>query len=238
MSIVLVIDDDSSIRSLVKAYLDGTNYQVLEAKDAFEAEDIIYRYRVALILVDINMPFQNGFDFVQKLKRSSRNKLISTVFMTARSDKRDVERAAGLQVDGYIVKPFKGHDLIKKVDDLFSTKKASGPSYRPIDLKALNYSGQVLQPINFEVENISEIGLTIRSHQDLTLQMLSENTELTIKSVLWSEIGIAPPPVYISSCSPTPVANRWTVFLIFKSLEFETLEVIRAWIERTHLERQ
>ncbi|MEN0059893.1 MAG: response regulator, partial [Bdellovibrio sp.] len=167
MGVVLVVDDDPAIPRLVKAFMYGTKYQVLSAKDAFEADEILNKYRVSLLLVDINMPYKNGFDFVQQLKRNLRGRLIPTVFMTARSDRRDIERAASLKVDGYIIKPFTRTDLVKKVDELFKKGQVPPSSYEAVNVQSMKLTGELYMPFQFEMESVSELGVTILCNQKM-----------------------------------------------------------------------
>lgn len=237
MSIILVVDDDPTVCKLVKAYLDSTKYQVLESKDAYEAEDIIYKYHVSLVLIDINMPFKNGFSFAEQLKRSSRSKNLSFVFMTARSEKRDIERAATLNASGYIIKPFTQNDLNKKIDDIFEKGKLTSNTYNPINLADANLSGTLYYPIEFRVETLSELGITVLCNQSLVEQPTLVNEFAKSQSKLWSLIGIEAPNMSLNTCEHIPNKEFWRANFLFKNIDYESLTAIKNWIERTQFER-
>ena len=101
---VLVVDDESRMRKLVKDFLTREGYTVLEAGDGMEAMDIFYADKdIALIILDVMMPKMDGWQVCREIRESSK---VPIIMLTARSEERDELQGFELGVDEYISKPF------------------------------------------------------------------------------------------------------------------------------------
>lgn len=110
---ILVVDDESRMRKLVKDFLVRENYEVLEAADGEEALDIFYREKdIALIILDVMMPKRNGFEVCREIRENSK---VPIIMLTAKGDESDELNGFELGVDEYISKPFSPKILVARV---------------------------------------------------------------------------------------------------------------------------
>ena len=98
-SVVMVVDDESRMRKLVKDFLTKSGYEVLEAGNGAEALDIFYmNSQVDLIILDVMMPVMDGWETVREIRKSSK---VPIIMLTARSEERDELQGFSLGVDEY-----------------------------------------------------------------------------------------------------------------------------------------
>ncbi len=117
--IILIVDDSSSMRTVVRIALEREAYQVIEAGDGREALLLLERTpKVHLIVSDVNMPNMNGFEFVTQIKLHARHKFAPVIMLTTEVDdaKKQQGRTAGAKA--WIVKPFKPPQLLDAVSKL------------------------------------------------------------------------------------------------------------------------
>ena len=111
---ILVVDDESRMRKLVKDFLVRKDFQVFEAADGEEALDIFYQNKdIALIILDVMMPKINGWEVCKEIRKTSR---IPIIMLTAKSDESDELMGFELGVDEYISKPFSPKILVARVE--------------------------------------------------------------------------------------------------------------------------
>ncbi len=111
---ILVVDDESRMRKLVKDFLVKKDFEVLEAGDGEEAMDVFYANKdVSLIILDVMMPKMDGWEVCREIRKNSR---VPIVMLTAKSDERDELLGFELGVDEYISKPFSPKILTARVD--------------------------------------------------------------------------------------------------------------------------
>lgn len=111
---LLVVDDESRMRKLVRDFLERKNFQVLEAENGLEAMEIFYEEKdIALIILDVMMPKMDGWQVCREVRQSSK---VPIIMLTARSDERDELQGFELGVDEYISKPFSPKILVARVE--------------------------------------------------------------------------------------------------------------------------
>ena len=111
---ILVVDDESRMRKLVRDFLEKKNFQVLEAGDGEEAMDIFYEEKdIALILLDVMMPKMDGWEVCREIRKNSK---VPIIMLTARGDERDELLGFDLGVDEYSSKPFSPKILVARVE--------------------------------------------------------------------------------------------------------------------------
>lgn len=111
---ILVVDDESRMRKLVRDFLTREGYTVLEAGDGMEAMDIFYEDKdIALVILDVMMPKMDGWQVCREIRESSK---VPIIMLTARSEERDELQGFDLGVDEYISKPFSPKILVARVN--------------------------------------------------------------------------------------------------------------------------
>ena len=121
---ILVVDDESRMRKLVKDFLEREGFEVLEAGDGMEAMEIFYEEKeIALIILDVMMPKMDGWQVCREVRQSSK---VPIIMLTARSEERDELQGFDLGVDEYISKPFSPKILVARVEAILRRTQGSG----------------------------------------------------------------------------------------------------------------
>ncbi|MBP3339356.1 MAG: response regulator transcription factor [Lachnospiraceae bacterium] len=111
---ILVVDDESRMRKLVKDFLVKKDYVVIEAADGEEALDIFYEQNdINMILLDVMMPKLDGWQVCREIRKESK---VPIIMLTAKSEEQDELLGFELGVDEYITKPFNPKILVARVD--------------------------------------------------------------------------------------------------------------------------
>lgn len=111
---ILVVDDESRMRKLVRDFLVKQGYQVLEAGDGSEALDLFFDNQdIALMILDVMMPKTDGWQVCREVRAYSK---VPIIMLTARSDEKDELLGFELGVDEYIAKPFSPKILVARVE--------------------------------------------------------------------------------------------------------------------------
>lgn len=111
---ILVVDDESRMRKLVRDFLVKKNYEVLEAGDGEEAMDIFFEKKdVALIILDVMMPKMDGWQVCREVRKDSK---VPIIMLTAKADEHDELLGFELGVDEYVSKPFSPKILVARVE--------------------------------------------------------------------------------------------------------------------------
>ena len=121
---LLLVEDDPSIGALVTAYLEQTGYRVAWARSGEEALSSFERVRPRLVILDIGLPGQDGFDVCRELRARSP---VPVLMLTARDE--EVDRVAGLEVgaDDYVTKPFSPRELAARVKAVLRRTEPAPP---------------------------------------------------------------------------------------------------------------
>ena len=123
---ILVVDDESRMRKLVRDFLVRQDYEVLEAGDGEEALDIFYREKdIALLILDVMMPKMNGWEVCREVRENSK---VPIIMLTAKSDESDELMGFDLGVDEYISKPFSPKILVARVEAILRRTNQIGES--------------------------------------------------------------------------------------------------------------
>ena len=121
---ILVVDDESRMRKLVRDFLVKKGYTVLEAGDGAEAIDVFFSQKdIALIILDVMMPKMDGWEVCREIRELSK---VPIIMLTARSDERDELLGFELGVDEYISKPFSPKILVARVEAILRRTNAIG----------------------------------------------------------------------------------------------------------------
>lgn len=111
---ILVVDDESRMRKLVKDFLVKKQYEVLEAGDGEEAIEVFFGNKdISLIILDVMMPKMDGWEVCKEIRKFSK---VPIIMLTAKSEENDELKGFELGVDEYISKPFSPKILVARVD--------------------------------------------------------------------------------------------------------------------------
>ncbi len=125
---VLVVDDDTRLRELLRKYLAGNGFLVSTAADAADARAKLQGLAFDLIVLDIMMPGESGLELTEWLRRDS---AIPILLLTARGEPDD--RIAGLEAgaDDYLAKPFQPRELVLRITSILRRQAAAPPAPPP-----------------------------------------------------------------------------------------------------------
>lgn len=111
---ILVVDDESRMRKLVRDFLVKQNYEVLEAGDGEQALDVFFQEKdISLLILDVMMPKMDGWQVCREIRNYSK---VPIIMLTAKGDERDELQGFDLGVDEYITKPFSPKILVARVE--------------------------------------------------------------------------------------------------------------------------
>ena len=111
---ILVVDDESRMRKLVRDFLVRKDFEVIEAEDGEKAVDVFFQEKeIALILMDVMMPKMDGWQVVRTIREHSK---VPIIMLTAKGEERDELQGFDLGVDEYISKPFSPKILVARVE--------------------------------------------------------------------------------------------------------------------------
>ena len=121
---ILVVDDESRMRKLVRDFLEREGFMVLEAEDGLDAMDKFYENKdIALVILDVMMPKMDGWLVCREIRQSSK---VPIIMLTARSEERDELQGFELGVDEYISKPFSPKILVARVSAILRRVHGTG----------------------------------------------------------------------------------------------------------------
>jgi two-component system chemotaxis response regulator CheY len=119
MQKVLSVDDSGVMRRIIGRTVDVLGYGFLEASNGLEGLDILARHHeeIALIILDVNMPEMDGFEFLERIKANPLYKPIPVMMLTTESERGKIIQAIKAGAVNYICKPFKPEDLTVKITE-------------------------------------------------------------------------------------------------------------------------
>ena len=174
---ILIVDDESRIRKLIKDFIEQEEYSILEAADGEEAVEQFESNmnKVNLVILDVMMPKQDGWSALRQIRQISN---VPVIMLTARSEEQDELFGYELGVDEYVSKPFSPKILIAKI-------KAILQRTSPKEIKKKNYDGI---EIDTEGRNITvdgkQIELSLREYELLKYLLDNENVALSRDKIL------------------------------------------------------
>ena len=121
---ILIVDDEPELVRAVTLRLNSAGYETLSASDGLAATEMALRYQPDLVLLDIGLPYQDGYQVATTLRMAFRTAHIPIVFLTART--WDLDKARQIRPDGYVVKPYQPAELLEMVGRLTASWDHSG----------------------------------------------------------------------------------------------------------------
>ena len=170
-STILVVDDESRIRKLVKDFLMAKQFSVIEAEDGEKALEIFEenKNKISLIILDVMMPKLDGWSVLRKIRQESK---VPVIMLTARGEEQDELFGFELGVDEYISKPFSPKILVARIEAIL--KRVEGDPKELID-----YDGIVIDQEGRTVTvDGKDIELSLREYE--LLKYLLENSNIAL----------------------------------------------------------
>ena len=174
---ILVVDDESRMRKLLKDFLSAKGYQILEAEDGEKAIEVFEenRNKIKLILLDVMMPKLDGWSVLRKIRQESN---LPVIMLTARGEEQDELFGFELGVDEYISKPFSPKILVARVEAII--KRVYGDTKQ-----AKDYDGIVIDKEGRTVTvDGKPIDLSLREYELLKYLLDNENIALSRDKIL------------------------------------------------------
>ncbi len=128
---ILIVDDDDRIRSLLKDYLTENKYIVSTAENADKAKEKLSFLKFDIIILDVMMPGQNGYELTKEIKRNTK---IPVILLTAKGEVENRIKGLELGADDYIGKPFEPKELLLRIKNIIK-------NYNKLDLNRKYFVG-------------------------------------------------------------------------------------------------
>jgi DNA-binding response OmpR family regulator len=112
---ILVADDDSTIRRFIVTLLADRGYEIHEAADGEQAFHAAERVKPDLMLLDLIMPFRDGFDVLHDLKHTPETRRIPVIIMSVKDREEEIVKGLSMGAEDYVVKPFNSLELVARV---------------------------------------------------------------------------------------------------------------------------
>ena len=173
---ILVVDDESRMRKLVRDFLSMNGYDVLEAADGEEALDVFYANKnIDLIILDVMMPKMDGWEVTKEIRRDSD---IPIIMLTAKDTERDELLGFDLGIDEYITKPFSPKILVARVEAILRRSGAD-------ENETLASSGIVIDKSSHTVTvDGKEIELSFKEFELLSYFISNKGIALSRENIL------------------------------------------------------
>lgn len=172
---VLVVDDDSDIRSLVSVLLTAEGYTALSAGDGDEMFSRIAQTRVDLILLDVMLPGRDGFELCRQLRAD--NEMPPVIMLTAKDE--EIDRVVGLELgaDDYIVKPFSGRELLARIKAVLRRAHQSPPRDKHNQFR---FAGWRFNPAQMELYSPDATAIPLSTSETELLLAFVQNPQVPL----------------------------------------------------------
>lgn len=173
---ILVVDDESRMRKLVKDFLVKKDFHVIEAENGEQAVDIFYDNKdIALIILDVMMPKMDGWEVCREIRKYSQ---VPIIMLTAKGDEKDELLGFNLGVDEYIAKPFSPKILVARVEAILRRTNA-------LEEDILEAGGIIVNQSAHEVKIDGKIiELSYKEFELLTYFMTNQGVALSRERIL------------------------------------------------------
>ena len=174
---ILIVDDESRMRKLIKDFLTAKGYQTMEAEDGKKAIEVYEenRNKIKLILLDVMMPKLDGWSVLRKIRQESN---IPVIMLTARSEEQDELFGFELGVDEYISKPFSPKILVARVESILKRVYGDVKQVKDYGGISIDQEGRMVK-----VDG-KPIDLSLREYELLKYLLDNENIALSRDKIL------------------------------------------------------
>ncbi len=166
---ILIVDDDDRIRNLLKDYLNENNYIVSTAEDANQAKERLKYIKFDIIILDVMMPGQNGYELTKEIKRLIK---VPIILLTAKGEVENRIKGLELGADDYLGKPFEPKELLLRIRNII--KKSN-----KIDLRSKHNVGEAEIDLNKMIINLNDKTKKINNSEKKVLIEMLANPGIT-----------------------------------------------------------
>jgi len=186
---ILVLEDDKLFNDTLEDFLEEEGFVVKTALDPYTALEITYEQRFDLYLFDVNLPYENGFDLLKKLREA--NDSTPTIFLTSRDDKASLAQGFGVGADDYMKKPIDLDELLLRIHALLrrqlrSEKVKLGEYTLDCTAKQL-YRFKDLMPLSVKAIELLMLLVEARGEvvttEDITSRLWHTNEEISLGAI-------------------------------------------------------
>lgn len=174
---ILVVDDESRMRKLIKDFLMQKGFNILEAEDGEKALEVYEaeKNKISLILLDVMMPKLDGWSVLRQIRQESK---LPIIMLTARGEEQDELFGFELGVDEYISKPFSPKILVARVEAILKRIKGEEKQVKDYDGITIDSEGRTVQVDGKQIE------LSLREYELLKYLIDNENIALSRDKIL------------------------------------------------------
>ena len=166
---ILIVDDDDRIRGLLKDYLSRKNYIVSTAEDADQAKLKLEIIKFDIIILDVMMPGQDGYDLTKEIKKDSK---VPIILLTAKGEVENRIKGLELGADDYLGKPFEPKELLLRIKNILAKKNK-------VDLKSQYNIGRAQVDLNKMTITLAEKTKKINNSEKKVLMEMLANPGTT-----------------------------------------------------------
>jgi DNA-binding response OmpR family regulator len=179
---ILVVDDEATIREVVRRYLEREGFRVLEAADGFEALDALKEVQPDLIVLDLMLPGIDGLTLTQHLRQ---DRQVPIIMLTAKGEASDRIRGLDLGADDYITKPFSPQEVVSRVRAVLRRSAGSEASRAQTTIE---FEHLVIDPISHEV-SVAGVPVSLTAKEfDLLLYFAQHPQQVFTRAQLLSHV--------------------------------------------------
>ena len=173
---ILVVDDDDRIRELIKQYLKDNNFIVSTALDAENAKLKISQFKFDLIVLDVMMPGQSGFDLTKEIKKKMQ---IPIILLTAKGEVENRIKGLELGADDYLAKPFEPEELYLRIKNLLNFYQNS--SNKQIKV---SFGDFIFDMSSLTLKQKNNIVYLTEAENDLLLKLIYKRSNIVLREEL------------------------------------------------------
>ena len=161
--LIMIIDDEAGMRDLLGDALKLAGFETVTAADAMIAQTLLRTTKPDLLIVDINMPLMDGFEFIERIRGNGDN--TPALMLSARGDRADITKGLTLGADDYVTKPFGLEELVLRIKAILrrsqfsavtATNLSSGPITLDSDTHQVTFNDEIvdLSPTEFRLLHV------------------------------------------------------------------------------------
>lgn len=160
MTKILIVEDEKEIRENIEQILQLNDYETISANNGKTALDLAIEYLPDLIVSDIMMPYMDGYEFLENVRKTPEISVIPCILVTARVEKKDIRQGMELGADDYLTKPFTPEELLNSVTSRLARHQHITEKF---DVQ-LEENQEIITNIK---QNVNEKNKKIKTHENL-----------------------------------------------------------------------